>query len=129
LEYNFERTVYSDIVVETVLLRRATSYEAETYKNILLQDINSGVRKLVVDLTCCDFLDSTFTGATIVSLRKIVAIGGDLRLVGLQPAVKNMFELTRVIRQFDLFQTVEAAVKSYADQDSLGLRNNRLLLH
>ncbi len=126
--YDFRREVYSDIVVEVVLAGRATSNEAEDFKNILSSDIDLGTRRLIVNLSACEYMDSAFTGAIVVSLRRISAVGGDLRLVGLQQGVRNMLELTRIIHQFDVFPNIEAAIESYGGQGSSGLRNNRLTI-
>lgn len=125
---DFKRTIYEDIIVEEVLLNRATSKEAEDFKSRISKDIDSGTRKLIVDLSRCEFIDSTFTGSIVVSLRKVSALGGDLRLVGLNPGVVHMFELTRVIRQFDVFPALETAIQSYGGQGATGLRNSRLIL-
>ncbi len=110
---DFVREKYGDIIVEVVNLSRATLKEAEEFKQTLTQDIEMGVRKIVVDLTECEFIDSTFLGALVVSLKKITGLGGDLRLVGFQPAVHSMFELTRMYRVFEAFKTKEEALSSF----------------
>ena len=110
---DFTRELYSDVVVEIVNLSRATLKEAEEFKKLLAVDIDKGSRRLIVDLTECEFIDSTFLGSLVVSLKKVTALGGDLRLVGFQPAVHSMFELTRMYRVFEAFPTKEAALESY----------------
>ncbi len=102
-----------DVVVEKVNLTRATLKEAEEFKAALVKDIEYGNKKIVVDLSDCEFVDSTFLGALVVSLKKITAIGGDLKLVGFRPTVRSMFELTRMYRVFESFETVEEAVLSF----------------
>jgi len=102
-----------DVVVEIVNLTRATLREAEEFKKTLVEDIETGKRKIVVDLSSCEFIDSTFLGALVVSLKKITALGGDLKLVGFQPNVRSMFELTRMYRVFESFGTMEKAVESF----------------
>ena len=102
-----------DIVVEKVNLTRATLKEAEDFKQALVQDIEAGKKRIVVDLADCEFIDSTFLGALVVSLKKITALGGDLKLVGFQPNVRSMFELTRMYRVFESFETKEEAVASF----------------
>ncbi len=102
-----------DIVVEKVNLTRATLKEAEDFKKTLVSDIESGKKRIVVDLADCEFIDSTFLGALVVSLKKITALGGDLKLVGFQPNVRSMFELTRMYRVFESFETKEEAVASF----------------
>jgi anti-anti-sigma factor len=101
------------IIVEVVNLTRATLKEAEEFKQILLKDIELGWRKIVVDLTDCEFVDSTFLGSLVVSLKRITGLGGDLKLVGFQSAVESMFQLTRLYRVFETFPTRDEAVKSF----------------
>jgi anti-anti-sigma factor len=110
-EYTKEEV--GDVVVEKVNLTRATLKEAEEFKSSLVKDIENGNIKIVVDLSECEFIDSTFLGALVVSLKKITTIGGDLKLVGFQPNVRSMFELTRMYRVFESFDNVEEAVASF----------------
>lgn len=102
-----------DVTVEKVNLSRATLKEAEQFKTTLIKDIENGKRKIVVDLTDCEFIDSTFLGALVISLKKVTALGGDIKLVGFQPDVRSMFELTRMYRVFESFESPEEAVSSF----------------
>lgn len=109
----FKKEIYDNVLVEIVNLERATLKEAEQFKKVLIEDIKDGNKNLVVDLNSCEFIDSTFLGALVVSLKKATSLGGDLKLVGFQPAVNSMFELTRLHRVFEAFRTREDAVASY----------------
>src|SRR3990170_5983958 len=110
---DFTKEKYGDVLVEVVNLTRATLKEAEEFKLTLSQDIEEGARKIIVDISECEFIDSTFLGALVVSLKKITALGGDLRLVGFQPAVHSMFELTRMYRVFESYKTKDEAIASF----------------
>ena len=110
---DFFQEKHGVIIVEVVNLTRATLKEAEEFKQILLKDIELGWRKIVVDLTDVEFVDSTFLGALVVSLKKITALKGDLRLVAIQPAVITMFQLTRMNQIFEIFETKEDALQSF----------------
>lgn len=107
------RSEKNGIVLFKVNLIRATLKEAELFKNMLKKDIDSGRNKLVIDLSFCEFIDSTFLGTIVISLKKITAIGGDIKLVGFQPAVRSMFELTRISKVFETFESTDEAVKSF----------------
>ncbi len=111
---DFTKEKYGDVLVEVVSLTRATLKEAEEFKLTLSQDIEEGVKKIVVDISDCEFIDSTFLGALVVSLKKITSLGGDLRLVGFKPAVHSMFELTRMYRVFESYKTKEEAIQSFS---------------
>ena len=110
---NFKVEKVGDVVVIGVGLQRATLNEAEEFKKTLLTHIDAGTTKLVVDLSACEFIDSTFLGALVVTLKKITQNRGDLKLVGFQPAVQSMFELTRMYRIFEAFKTKDDAVNSF----------------
>lgn len=111
---DFTKEVIEDITVENVELTRATLKEADEFKQILANDILRGARKIIVDLSECEFIDSTFLGALVVSLKKVTSVGGDLRLVGFQPAVHSMFQLTRMYRVFESYKSREEAIKSFS---------------
>lgn len=110
---DYIQEVYDDVLVQVVDLTRATLKEADEFKYTLSKSIEKGYRKIVVDLSDCEFIDSTFLGALVVSLKKVTAMGGDLRLVGFHPAVHSMMELTRMHRVFETYPTKEDAIKSF----------------
>lgn len=110
---DYLQEIHEDVVVQFVDLTRATLKEADEFKYTLSKNIEQGYRKIVVDLSECEFIDSTFLGALVVSLKKVTTMGGDLRLVGFQPAVHSMMELTRMHRVFESFPTKEDAVRSF----------------
>ena len=110
---DYLQETYEDVLVQVVDLTRATFREAEEFKFTLSKSIEQGYRKIVVDLSLCEFIDSTFLGALVVSLKKVTAMGGDLRLVGFHPAVHSMLELTRMHRVFESYPTKESAISSF----------------
>lgn len=110
---DFKKEIKDDIIIETVTLTRATMKEAEEFKSILEDDIVKGWKKIIVDLSGCEFIDSTFLGVLVISLKRITAKAGDMKLIGFQPGVKSMFELTRMYRVFESYPTKEKALESY----------------
>lgn len=109
----FIREEHNDVIVEVVELTRATLNEVDEFKQRLVENIDNGYKKIIVDLAGCEFIDSTFLGALVIALKKVTSFGGDLRLVGFQPTVHSMFELTRMYRVFETFKTKEDAILSF----------------
>jgi len=105
--------VIDDVVVEIINIERATIREAEFLKEKLTQKINAGYVKVIVDLSSVEFLDSTFLGVIVGTLKKVVKQGGDLKLVGFRPSVRSMFELTRLFRVFETYPELQDAIKSF----------------
>ena len=110
---DFSRETINDVIIEKVNITRATIKEADDFKNFINTDIEAGWRKIIVDLSECEFIDSTFLGSLVVSLKKLTSLGGDLRLVGLQPSVYTLFELTRMFRVFETYETIDEAISSF----------------
>ena len=76
----FEMTIRHGILIEKVNLGPATMMEAYEIKDILT-DAGFSFSKIVVDLSSCDYIDSTFMGALVYSYRKIRERNGTIVLV------------------------------------------------
>jgi anti-anti-sigma factor len=108
----FIQEEHGSILVEFVDLDRATYLDVEEFKKILFQDIQTGWRKIIIDLSECEFIDSTFLGCIVVAFKRISELGGKLHLAGIQPAVQSMFQMTRMNRVFEIFENREDALES-----------------
>ena len=109
----FSKIVVEDVTVETVNLSRATYKNAEAFKNIINDDIANGARKIVIDLSHCGFMDSTFIGVLVVALKDISKTGGKLRIIKPSSVAHSILERTDTLRIFSLYDTIEAAAKSF----------------
>ena len=109
----FEEINVDGVFVIVAHLISPTLLEANEFKEIINEQISFGHTRLVVDLSMCEHIDSTFLGEIIKSLKKMTYIGGDLRIV--EPAIpaQDIFTHTNFRRLFDLYKTREDAVKSF----------------
>ncbi len=71
--------------------------------------VGDGHHRVVVDLEAVDFLDSTGLGVLIGVLRRLNAVGGELRVVCSTPRILELFTLTGLDRVFDLRPSVADA--------------------
>ncbi len=111
MHYTFEEK--NNCIVATINEKRATVDFSGTFKRDLLSQIEDKYKNAVVDLSAAEFVDSSFLGALVAGLKKATMKGGDLKIVGLQPPVRAMFELTRLYKIFDIFDTVDDALDSF----------------
>ena len=72
-----------------------------------------GAPRLVVDMEGLEFLDSSGLGALVSCLRRIKEKKGEIKLAGLRPEVRSIFEITRVSRLFHICETVPDAVTAF----------------
>jgi anti-anti-sigma factor len=103
------------IFVIRIQLERATLSKAGFIKDTLIKNIEMGHRKFIIDCRNVEFMDSTFLGALVITLKKLKPMNGDLRLVF---ANKNspiwiMFETTRMFNIFKGFLSLDEAIESY----------------
>ena len=69
--------------------------------------------RVVVDMSGLDYVNSSGLGTMISALTTMRNAGGDLRMARLGERVENLFVITKLVKVFDTFETVDRAVASY----------------
>jgi anti-sigma B factor antagonist len=111
MSYSFN--VEKEILIVKIEEKRATIEFSGTLKDDLLKKIEHGNGKVVIDLGEVEFVDSSFLGTLVGGLKKTASKNGDLKIVNLKEPVRAMFELTRLYKIFEIFDTVEDALNSF----------------
>lgn len=75
---------------------------------------NEAVHQIVLDVAAMDFIDSAGLGVLIALLKRVSERGGDIRIARLQKKARVVFEITRAYKIFEIFDSVEEALKSKA---------------
>jgi anti-sigma B factor antagonist len=70
--------------------------------------------QVVLDMTDVRFVDSSGLGALISCLRHVRGNQGDLKLCSMSKPVRALFEMTRMHRVFNILETRDEAVRSFA---------------
>lgn len=73
---------------------------------------------LVLDLSALRFIDSSGLGAMLSCLRQLSAKSGDLKLFGMSQQVRSLFELVRMHKIIDIYNTKEEAVLAFQHSGS-----------
>ena len=110
---DFEKIYIDGVCVVVVNLSRSTINEAKDFRQVVEGEINSGITKLVIDLSECEFIDSTFFGVIIITLKMMKSKGYSLKLI--QPANfgEDIFTTRNLTNFFDLYKTREDAIRSF----------------
>jgi len=111
MELTLER--FGVVGVVTVEADAIEAGNVKAFKDKLLALCDQETR-LALDLTRVRFVDSSGLGAMLSGLRRVHGRGGDLRLCGLAPPVRALFELVRMHRVFEIHNSRDEAVRSYA---------------
>lgn len=70
-------------------------------------------KHVVFDMSQVSFLDSSGCGAILSCLRQLNQKGGDLKMFGVQTKVRSLFELIRMHRIIEMFDTETDAIHSF----------------
>jgi len=105
--------IRGNVITNRVNLLRATMNEAAELSNLLDEQIVFGHSNVVVDLSQCTHLDSTFIGVLVVTHKKLLAKGGELKIVEPLDPAKELYYLTGTSKVFSNFETAEEAIKSF----------------
>ena len=82
-------------------------------KQKLLDAIDGGGRKFVIDFTRTGYIDSSGLGVLVSLSKKIREQGGELRLAGLNEDLQTLFELTKLDTLFAITKTPEEALAAF----------------
>lgn len=82
-------------------------------KQKVMDAIEAGERKLVIDFTNTGYIDSSGLGALVSLSKKLRDAGGDLRLAGLNEDLRTLFELTKLDTLFAIADTPDQALAGF----------------
>ncbi len=66
--------------------------------------------EVVLQLDRVEFLDSSGLGALVRLMQAARAKAGDLKLCGVPPKVRKILELTNLLKQFEVYESLEEAI-------------------
>jgi len=98
-----------DIVLLRIEEERMDAHNSGAFKEQMLALFDEGKCNLIIDLSAVRFVDSSGLGALVSGFKNASAREGSLKLCGMQPQVRSMFELTRLHRVFEIYTSVEEA--------------------
>ncbi len=70
-------------------------------------------KKIVINLAEVSYIDSSGLATLVEMLKKIKSYGGRLRLSNLADKVKGLFEITKLEKIFEIYDTAEQAVAGF----------------
>src|SRR5438552_1392082 len=100
------------ILVGQVNAKSLDVSNARAFKEAIKPLLTEGAR-IVLDLSKVEFIDSSGLGALVSCLRQAHAESGEIKLSGLSKPARALFELVRMHRVFEVFNSAEEAVTSY----------------
>jgi len=110
LEYKLSNRVGVPLII---LNGRFDAEAAAFLKSQITNLVNEQQPNLVIDMQGVSFVDSLGLTALVSGLKLCRRSGGFLRLIGLQPAPRMLFEITRLDKAFQLFDNADQAFADF----------------
>lgn len=106
-----EAKKFNDITIVFFNTNRATIINAMDFRTFMINIIESGCKKLIVDLSVCNNIDSTFAGALVVIKKEIIEKHGDMILVfHTKNIYSESFTLLNLELLFEIYPNLESAI-------------------
>ena len=102
-----------DVAVVVLTVDELDAGNAPEFKRDVAPLLEQSAR-IVFDLAKLRFVDSSGLGAFLSCLRKVNAKGGDVKLCRMSKQVRTVFELVRMHRIFDIYESKEAALAAFS---------------
>ena len=90
-------------------------FTAPELKQVVTDAIESGERRVVIDLTDVSFLDSTALGVLIGAVKRLRSRGGALAIVNTEASITKTFEITGLDQIFTILPSRDEALAALDD--------------
>ena len=110
---DFQIDLVKDVAVIKVNILTATHRDAKPLWEVLESKLIFNHKKIIIDLSFCNNVDSTFIGMIIKIFRKVQERDGKLKMV--YPEVKDaeVFTVTGLPKIINFYNTLEEALGSF----------------
>ena len=110
---NIETRKKGDIVIVDFHGRLAVGVGEEMLPRLIEQLLNDGNRKILLNLSEMDYIDSNGLGELVQSLKTSKCFGASLRLLKSQDRVRKTLRLTNLLPMFSVYDSESEAIKAF----------------
>lgn len=110
----FAQETKQDILIITPEKESLDASDAPDFKDKVMEIITNNKSKSVIfDLNKLQFIDSSGLGSFLSVLRMLNSQGGDLKLSRMNSQIRTMFELVKMHKIFEIYNSTEDAIESF----------------
>jgi anti-anti-sigma factor len=120
---NFSLKLVELVAVVKVELVSATLRDSQGLWDLMDMESIFEKNKIIIDLSGCTFIDSTFIGMIVKIYKQIIERGGILKLVFPQVTELESFRVIGITKIMECFRTVSDAVESFNPNSSVAKIN------
>jgi anti-sigma B factor antagonist len=113
MDLDVETTQRGDASILT-LIGEIDVYTAPRLRQSIVDLVDGGARRIVVDMEKVDFLDSTGLGVLVEGLKRVRTHDGELSIVATSDKIKKIFDITGLNKAFPIHSSVDEAAQEAA---------------
>lgn len=95
---------------------RLDAYSATEVEKKIDSLVDTGQVKLVINLTRLEYISSSGLRVFLAELKKVRKQQGDLKLAGLKPYIKEIFDIAGFTQLFNIFDDEYHAIESFTNK-------------
>lgn len=97
----------------TIQTEEANLHNAVSFKEELKKLLDKGVQNNILNFERVQYIDSSFLGALVASLKYAIPRKQEIALVGLKKDILNLLQLIRMDKVFHIYPSFEEAMEKY----------------
>ncbi|HJT18343.1 MAG TPA: anti-sigma factor antagonist [Thermoanaerobaculia bacterium] len=113
---NIETRKKGDVIIVDFQGRLAIGVGDELLPTLIEQLLNEGNKKILLNLSDMDYIDSNGLGELVQSLKTSKRFGASLRLLKPQDRVRNTLRLTNLLPMFSVYESEADALRGFASE-------------
>ncbi len=111
---NFKKERHENVLVEIIKAKEIDFNKTMHFKDVLDEDISEGYRNILVDLSECASIDSSFLGMLVQANKMLKHNNGQLKIIGLNASSDNILIFSGFTKLFHVFNNKQLAIQSCA---------------
>jgi anti-sigma B factor antagonist len=102
-----------DVTIVDIGGRIELGEESASVRDMVLQLLNNGHKKILLNLGAVDYIDSMGLGSLVAAFARVRKQGGEMKLLNLTNKVTDLMQITKLYTVFDIMNDEAVAVKSF----------------
>jgi anti-sigma B factor antagonist len=110
---HIKEKVENDIVVLTLKGDLLGEPDTSNLREKIHSLVGDEMKKVIIDLGGVNYMNSSGLGTLIAALTTMRNAMGELRLANVGGKVQNLFIVTKLVKVFDTYETLDRAIASF----------------
>lgn len=106
----------NDVIIVDMTGRLVVGAPAEILRDVLNQLVAEGWKKILLNLSGVNWVDSAGIGELVSGVKMARRFGVEVKLLRVGDRVKHVLSISRLLPLFEVFEDEEAALRSFASE-------------